>query len=102
MNVEALQAPGLDDEVALPASKGRQAGEAAAPGFLQRVSEGLQQVNEQLLTGQTDLQRLAVGDADNLHDLMIRLEESRISLQLTLQVRNRVLEAYQDVMRMQV
>jgi flagellar hook-basal body complex protein FliE len=102
MNVEALQAPGLDDEVALPALKGREAEQAAARGFLQRVSEGLQQVNEQLLTSQTDLQRLALGDADNLHDLMIRLEESRISLQLMLQVRNRVLEAYQDVMRMQV
>ena len=102
MNIGALQALGLDDEVAPPLSTSRAAGAAGAPGFLQRVSEGLQQVNDQLLTSQTDLQRLAVGDADNLHDVMIRLEQSRISLQLMLQVRNRVLEAYQDVMRMQV
>jgi flagellar hook-basal body complex protein FliE len=33
---------------------------------------------------------------------MVRLEESRIALQLALQVRNRMLEAYQDVMKMQV
>ena len=33
---------------------------------------------------------------------MIRLEEAALSFQLMLQVRNRVLEAYQDVMRMQV
>jgi flagellar hook-basal body complex protein FliE len=54
------------------------------------------------MASQADLQRLAVGDTENLHAVMIRLEESRISLQLMLQVRNRVLEAYQDVMRMQV
>jgi flagellar hook-basal body complex protein FliE len=38
----------------------------------------------------------------NLHQVMLHLEESRIGLQLLLQVRNRVLEAYQDVMKMQV
>ena len=62
----------------------------------------MQEVNTQLLASQVDLQRLATGDADNVHDIMVRLEESRIALQLMLQVRNRVLEAYQDVMRMQI
>jgi flagellar hook-basal body complex protein FliE len=33
---------------------------------------------------------------------MVRLEESRISFQLFMQVRNRLLEAYQDVMKMQL
>jgi len=33
---------------------------------------------------------------------MIRMEEARLSMQLAVQLRSRVLEAYQDVMRMQV
>jgi flagellar hook-basal body complex protein FliE len=33
---------------------------------------------------------------------MVRLEESRMSFQLVMQVRNRALEAYQELMRMQV
>ena len=33
---------------------------------------------------------------------MVRLEESRISMQLVLQVRNRLLDAYQELMRLQV
>jgi flagellar hook-basal body complex protein FliE len=66
------------------------------------VSSGLQNVNEQLFTSQTDLQRLALGDAQNLHQIMIRLEESRLSFQLMMQVRNRLLEAYQDVMKMPI
>jgi flagellar hook-basal body complex protein FliE len=72
------------------------------PTFSERVSGGLQELNGQLLASQVDLQRLATGDVSNLHEVMVRLEESRIALQLALQVRNRVLEAYQDVMKMQV
>ena len=102
MNIEAIQSLGMDDEVAPPQGLRGQAVAAAGPSFLDRVTEGLQEVNQQLLGSQVDLQRMAVGEADNVHDIMIRLEESRIALQLMLQVRNRVLEAYQDVMRMQV
>jgi len=70
--------------------------------FGRMVSNGLQQVNGQLISSQVDLQRLAVGDASNLHQIMINLEESRLSFQLMMQVRNRVLEAYQDIMKMPV
>ena len=102
MNIEAIYSLGMHDELA-PAGpvKGRAAA-PVGPTFMQRVTEGVQEVNDQLLASQVDLQRLATGDADNVHDIMVRLEESRIALQLMLQVRNRVLEAYQDVMRMQI
>lgn len=75
---------------------------AGAGDFGRMVTEGIATVNEQLLASQADLQRLAVGDVQNLHQVMIRLEESRISFQLMLQVRNRLLEAYQDLMKMPV
>jgi flagellar hook-basal body complex protein FliE len=101
MTTEAIPALGPHDEVA-PAGRAQALHAPQGPAFLDRVNEGLQQVNDQLLASQADLQRLAVGDAPNLHEVMVRLEEGRIALQLVLQVRNRVLEAYQDVMRMQV
>lgn len=75
---------------------------ASATGFGDLVTQGLGQVNQQLMTSQTDLQQLAVGDVQNLHQIMIRMEETRLSFQLVMQVRNRMLEAYQDVMKMQV
>lgn len=73
---------------------------AAAGGFGDMVSHGLAQVNRQLVDSQVDLQRLAVGDVQNLHQVMINLEESRVSFQLMMQVRTRLLEAYQDIMKM--
>lgn len=75
---------------------------AAAGGFGELFTQGLAQVNESLMATQVDLQRLATGDVQNLHQVMIRLEESKLSFQLMLQVRNRLLEAYQDVMKMQI
>ncbi len=74
----------------------------AESSFGSMVTHGLDQVNQQLLTSQTDLQTLATGDMQNMHQVMIRLEESRLSFQLLLQVRNRLLESYQDVMKMQI
>lgn len=84
------------DEVAAPQVQ------HAGPGFGAMFSQGLSQVNEQLLANQLDLQKLATGEVQNLHQVMIRLEESRLNFQLMMQVRGRLLEAYQDIMKMQV
>ncbi|CUJ95525.1 flagellar hook-basal body complex protein FliE [Achromobacter xylosoxidans] len=66
------------------------------------VHAGLSGVNRALLQTETDAQRLAVGDVQNLHQVMIHMEEAKASFQLFLQVRNRLLDAYQEVMRMQI
>jgi flagellar hook-basal body complex protein FliE len=83
-----------------PASTSR-AANAAAPGdFAGMVSQGLETVNRRLVDGQAGLQALALGQPGSLHRVMIGLEESRMSFQLLLQVRNRLLEGYQELMRM--
>ena len=45
---------------------------------------------------------LASGDQVDLHDVMIKSEQANITFQLAVQVRNKVLEAYQEVTRMQI
>lgn len=101
MTIEAVPALGLDDEVAPAAARAAAAGPAAVP-FAQLLGQGIEAVNQRLLASQSDLQGVALGEAANLHEVMIGLEESRVALQLMVQVRNRLLESYQDVMRMQV
>jgi flagellar hook-basal body complex protein FliE len=98
-----LQPINIDALAATTASQAAPATQAlGGANFGQIVSQGLQSVNQQLQTSQVDLQRLASGDAENLHHIMLKLEESRLSFQLMLQVRNRLLESYQEIMRMQV
>jgi len=45
---------------------------------------------------------VVTGDTGNLHQAMIALEKADISFRALLQVRNKVLEAYQEIMRMQI
>lgn len=75
---------------------------SAAPTFGQLVTQGVEQLDSQLKSSQVDLQALATGETADLHRVMIKLEESRLGFQLMLQVRNRLLESYQEVMRMQI
>jgi flagellar hook-basal body complex protein FliE len=77
-------------------------GTESAKGFAEVFSNGLDALNKQLVASQSDLQGVALGESQSLHQVMIRLEETRLAFQLAAQVRNRLLEAYQDVMRMQV
>lgn len=76
--------------------------QASPSGFGDWFTAEVNSVNGKLMGAESDMQKLAVGEAQNLHEVMINLEEARLSFQLLVQVRNRLLEAYQEVMRMQV
>lgn len=45
---------------------------------------------------------LASGDVEDVHRSMIAMQKAKLALDLTIQVRNKVIEAYQEIMRMQV
>lgn len=76
--------------------------ESVPSGFGQWFSSEISGVNDRLVSVDRDIQNLALGGTQNLHQVMINMEEARHSFQLLVQVRNRLLEAYQEVMRMQV
>ncbi len=83
-------------------TSGRSSLQATDGSFGKLVTDGISMVNSRLIDSQVDLQKLAVGDAQNLHQVMMNLEESRLSFQLMMQVRSRLLEAYQDIMKMPI
>lgn len=45
---------------------------------------------------------LAAGEIDDLHTLMIESEKADLALQFTLQIRNKILDAYNEIMRMPI
>lgn len=49
-----------------------------------------------------DIYKLSIGETDDLHNLMINVEKAQISLDLVIQLRNKALEAYNEIMRMGV
>lgn len=68
--------------------------------FSTMLSEALNTVNEAQVASDRQTEKLINGEAINLHDVMIAAEKASVTLQVTLEVRNKVIEAYQEVMRM--
>ncbi|MFH1537385.1 MAG: flagellar hook-basal body complex protein FliE [bacterium] len=44
--------------------------------------------------------KLATGEVEDIHEVMIAAEKAELSLQLTVEIRDRVIEAYQTILRM--
>jgi len=101
MSIQAIEALEALQPQALQTTQVGAAG-AAAPGFANWVERELGSLNTQLVSAEQGINKLASGTAENLHDVMLQLEQARLALQVASQVRSRVLEAYQEVMRMQV
>src|ERR1043165_5213985 len=77
-------------------------GEGGTSGFVQLFEQGVTRVDADIQGAEKALGDLAAGRSVELHEVMISLEKARISVQTFIQVRNRVLESYQDLMRMQI
>lgn len=77
-------------------------GAAGLPSFGTVLRQQLGELDQTMKAAQGQSLRLAAGQADSLHQVMISLEQARIAFQLALQVRNRVMEALQEVQRMQL
>lgn len=79
-------------------------GDAAAPqggnSFGALLGSLLSQVNQQQLGAQAAERSLATGQARDVGQVMVISEQARLSLDLTIAVRNKLLEAYQEIMRM--
>lgn len=104
MSIEAIAALSAIQPIdpITPSVAAASAPAAPAPGFADWFSQQISDTNAKMTVADQGLQKMALGDPVNLHQVMIDLEEAKMSMQLLLQVRNRLLDAYQDVMRMQM
>ena len=90
---------------AYPATIGSKPADAA-PGahkpFGEVLKDSLKQVNHLQHEADRAIQDLATGGPTTLHDTMLTIEKAELSFKLMMQVRNKIVEAYQEVLRMQV
>lgn len=75
-------------------------GEGSDQKFGQVLTEALARADSRVTDANTAVGDLVSGKSVNTHDVMIKLEEAHLALQWTIQIRNRALEAYQEIMRM--
>lgn len=76
--------------------------EEKSVSFSNILGDLVQQVNAlDKSTGQS-IEKLIAGEADNIHQVMIAAEEASLTFSLMMEIRNKLIEAYQEIMRMQI
>jgi flagellar hook-basal body complex protein FliE len=76
---------------------------AATPATFDDVLGRLvSEVNDRQLNAAGKVRNLLGGQEVSLHETMIAMEEASLSFQLMVEVRNKLLESYQELMRMQI
>jgi len=91
------QAVGADKS----ADKG-QASETTGKSFGEMFSDSIKEANNIQASADTSMASFLSGESNGLHKTMLALEKADISMRLMVQVRNKAVEAYREVMRMQV
>ena len=71
-------------------------------GISRTFEKLLQDVNQQQLNAEAKQVELLVTDNKDIHGTMLALEKADLSMRLMLQIRNKLVSAYEEVMRMQV
>jgi len=70
--------------------------------FADTLSDAITEVNTLQKEADVKMQQLATGENKNIPDVMMSVEKADIALKLMVKVRNKVIDAYQEIMKMQV
>jgi flagellar hook-basal body complex protein FliE len=75
---------------------------APAGSFVDSLSDALGSLNSQLVGADASMADFAAGGSADLHTVMLQMQEASIGLKTGIAVRDRLLEAYQEIMRLSI
>ena len=73
-----------------------------AGSFLDHLKNAVEKVDQGQVRRDDAVESMVTGEIGEVHDVMIAAEEAKLSFELMLEVRNKLLESYQQIMQMQV
>ena len=97
-NIKSVLGPGLDKL----GDKGEAPKTEDGKTFADTLSESIAKVNELQKDADKAIGELVTGKSQNIHETMLAVSKADLAFRMTMQVRNKIVEAYQEVMRMQV
>ena len=107
MNIAELQRTQIgqrsglgDDTGRLPVPQTETGGSSRS--FKDTLENAIDQVDQAQKTSDEQIRAFVAGEQENVHEVMLSMKEANLSFDLMVEVRNRVLEGYQELMRMQV
>lgn len=75
---------------------------SSTPSFMEHLEQGITSVNENQKLADSAATDLATGKNQNIHETMLAVTQAELTFNMMVQVRNKALEAYQEIMRMPV
>jgi len=93
---------GIPGQLTTPSVKGRPDSADAAKGFGNFLKGAVGEVNMLHHGANQAVEALTAGRSQDVHNTMIALQKADVSFQLLMQIRNKVVSAYETVMRMQI
>ena len=70
--------------------------------FLDTLKEKLSEVNDKQVEAENLTQKFIKGEEEDVHKVMLSTEEAKMSLELAVQIRNKIIDAYEEFNRMQI
>ncbi|MCD6103959.1 MAG: flagellar hook-basal body complex protein FliE [Thermotogae bacterium] len=77
-------------------------GEKSSVDFAKMLSDAVEKVNSLQKNADQMANDFALGKISNIHDVIIEAEKASVALKLTTEVRDKIIEAYREIMRMQL
>lgn len=77
-------------------------GTTSGPGFLDSLKSAIGNVNDAQKEAGRAVDALMTGDTQDIHRTMVALQQADVSFQLMMQVRNKLVTAYEEIQRMQI
>lgn len=109
MTVSAIAARAMQPGQASPirilgpgGESGVQTGTPTGPAFRDTLAGAINQVDAAQKTADAQVEAFVAGETENVHEVMISLNQAELQFQLMTEVRNKLLDGYQELMRMQV
>lgn len=72
------------------------------PSFKELLKEYIQKVMDVETEAMSEVEKLVKNETSDLHNVMISIEKADLTFQLMMQIRNKIISAYEEIMRMQV
>jgi len=66
------------------------------------LNSAIEKTNNLIIESEQLSEDFAAGKTDNIHQVIIAAEKADIAFQLTMQIRNKIMDAYNEIMRMQI
>ncbi|MCK5145299.1 flagellar hook-basal body complex protein FliE [bacterium] len=72
------------------------------PGFGETLGNMLEDVNQTIIEAGKGAEKMASGEVTDLHQVMIAAEKASVGLEMVIEIRNKLLESYKEIMRTQM